>query len=341
MSSLQLAIAAPRTPTAQRSQSVFPSPSDCPGPRTPIKALGTPGRSKFGLARSEIGTSSSVAKISGLIAGSPHRSPSPSPRREASVVSDIKPTQTELGLSSGRAASVARSYRARSITRAGSVASSLSPSESASQIGTGSRAQSTISRASRAVPYPLNSRARTMTRSPAPPVREPLFSNPDDDDDDGDDDGITCLSPGGDLLDYTPDDDDNATILPEAGGKRLAATSPSKSSRVSGATSSVGSIVDTPKFKPHPLGMDSVELQMLNQDILSLLFANPANKEGLKDICSEYGFQSPVDLKRMMTETIRRAADSNDGKFLTTSIEDPRKSYKRVINTPDNPFSLD
>lgn len=58
MSSSQLAIAAPRTPTAQRSQSVFPSPSDCPGPRTPIKALGTPGRSKFGLARSEIGVSS-------------------------------------------------------------------------------------------------------------------------------------------------------------------------------------------------------------------------------------------------------------------------------------------
>jgi hypothetical protein len=55
--STQLTIAAPRTPTAQRSQSVFPSPSDCPGPRTPIKALGTPGRSKFGLARSEIGVS--------------------------------------------------------------------------------------------------------------------------------------------------------------------------------------------------------------------------------------------------------------------------------------------
>jgi hypothetical protein len=167
---------------------------------------------------------------------------------------------------------------------------------------------------------------------------------------------------GGDL-DYTPDDDDDvATILPEAGGKRLAANvSPSKSSRASGATSSVGSIVDTPKFKPHPLGMDSVELQMLNQDILSLLFANPANKEGLKvsnllyppesklthleqDICSEYGFQSPVDLKRMMTETIRRAADSNDGKFLTTSIEDPRKSYKpawRAINDPDNPMNID
>lgn len=105
--------------------------------------------------------------------------------------------------------------------------------------------------------------------------------------------------------------------------------------------------------------MDSVELQMLNQDILSLLFANPANKEGLKvsnllcspesqltcleqDICREYGFQSPVDLKRMMTETIRRAADSNDGKFLTTSIEDPRKSYKpasRVINDPDCPLN--
>jgi hypothetical protein len=149
---------------------------------------------------------------------------------------------------------------------------------------------------------------------------------------------------GGDL-DYTPgDDDDVATILPEAGGKRLAANvSPSKSSRVSGSvTSSVGSIVDTPKFKPHPLGMDSVELQMLNQDILSLLFANPANKEGLRDICKEYGFQSPVDLKRMMTETIRRAADSNDGKFLTTSIEDPRKSYKpsRVINDPDNPLNI-
>lgn len=148
---------------------------------------------------------------------------------------------------------------------------------------------------------------------------------------------------GGDL-DYTPgDDDDVATILPEAGGKRLAANvSPSKSSRVSGCvTSSVGSIVDTPKFKPHPLGVDSVELQMLNQDILSLLFANPANKEGLRDICKEYGFQSPVDLKRMMTETIRRAADSNDGKFLTTSIEDPRKSYKpsRVINDPDCPLN--
>lgn len=47
----------------------------------------------------------------------------------------------------------------------------------------------------------------------------------------------------------------------------------------------------------------------------------------------------------MITETIRCAADSNAaGRFLTTSIEDPQKSYKpalQVINDPDNPFDID
>ena len=136
------------------------------------------------------------------------------------------------------------------------------------------------------------------------------------------------------------DDDDTATILPETGGKRLPAnSSPSKSSRASAVSSSAST--DMPKFKPHPLGLESVELQMINNELLNCLFSNPSNREGLREICDEYGFNSPFELKKLMSETIRRAADSNDGKFMLTSIEDPRRSYKKVINTADNPFCLD
>lgn len=80
---------------------------------------------------------------------------------------------------------------------------------------------------------------------------------------------------------------------------------------------------------------------MINNELLSCLFSNPSNRESLKEVCEEYGFRSPFELKKLMTETIKRAADSNDGKFMLTSIEDPRKSYPKVINTADNPFSLD
>ena len=138
------------------------------------------------------------------------------------------------------------------------------------------------------------------------------------------------------------DNDDVQTLLATRGGKSL----PSDSPRSTGPTSKASSTVATenlPKFKPHPNGFDLTELRLIQDDLLLQLFSASENKQRLEELRQEYGFKSVFELRKVMSEVNRRGLDSNEGKFFTTSLEDPRRLYPKqtVINDPASPFCID
>jgi hypothetical protein len=255
--------------------------------------------------------------------------------------------------------------------RGGSATPSISPSESASNIGV---TRSVLSRATRRSVAPY--RPRSVTRSPSPilsstpsrigrlskaPSTGPLFFSENGNEDDGFD-AMSCASyvyyivfelrlihvtewsffPS---LRSNPididDNDDAGTLLATRGGKHLPADSP-RSTPTSRPSSSVAT-ENLPKFKPHPGGFDLNELRLLQDEIMVQVFSHPAIKPLLEEKREEYGFNSVFELRKLTSEIHRRGLDSNEGKFFTTSIEDPRRQYpkKTVVDDPANPMCID
>lgn len=98
--------------------------------------------------------------------------------------------------------------------------------------------------------------------------------------------------------------------------------------------------VDLPRFKAHEHGFDNGQLGLINNEFLFRVFNDPSQKEVIKEMTDKWGFRSPVDLQIVLSQSIQRAVDSNEGKHMTTSMADPRKAYPRVTNPSDNPFSV-
>jgi len=135
-------------------------------------------------------------------------------------------------------------------------------------------------------------------------------------------------------------DDDVQTLLATRGGKALPADSPRSTPTSKTPASSTENL---PKFRPHPNGYDLTELRLIQDDLLLQLFSAPENKAKLEELRQDYGFNSVFELRKLASDISRRGLDSNEGKFFTTSFEDPRRSYpkKTVVNDPGNPFCLD
>jgi hypothetical protein len=76
-----------------------------------------------------------------------------------------------------------------------------------------------------------------------------------------------------------------------------------------------------PNCEPHPNGFNLAELWLLQMDIFSQL----AKSACLEQISKEYGLSLVLELKKVMSKINRQGLESNEGKFSTTSIKDPRR----------------
>jgi hypothetical protein len=141
------------------------------------------------------------------------------------------------------------------------------------------------------------------------------------------------------LIDF--DKDDTATLLPSSGGKRLLASPSGKVSSTKGCATITSSTVDTPKFKRLSTAFETDDLEMLHIDIMNVLFSS-ANEEALEKMQKSYGFDDINEIRRVFLQTCKRARESNEGRFVQTSMEDPRKVPKKAVTNPaDNPFWVD